>query len=167
MPDAKPKSIPQWQRQGAIPPSSTDSDENNSASKTTEEEPSSRATLLEQAAKFLEHEEICDASREQKVAFLEGKGLRRDEIDDLLGMLPDEDGVSKDMPTKTATRSEVGILPTNSRSVNMLTVFRLCRVQQRIRRSPAYRLLEQRNRPPYPQSSPTPSFSFICSVLHL
>lgn len=109
MPDGKPNSIPQWQRQGATPPASTDSDACNSTSKTAEAEPSSRATLLEQAAKFLDHGEIRDASRDQKIAFLEGKGLRRGEIDDLLGMLPDEDGSPKEMPTISAARSEVNI----------------------------------------------------------
>lgn len=109
MPDAKPNSIPQWQRQEATSPASTDSDACNSTSKTAEAEPSSRPTLLEQSAKFLEHEEIRDGSRDQKIAFLEGKGLRRGEIDGLLGMLPDEDGSTKEIPTKSPARSEVNI----------------------------------------------------------
>ncbi|MCJ1243987.1 hypothetical protein MMC30_001184 [Trapelia coarctata] len=106
MPGTKPNSIPQWQRQGATIPSSTDSSTGNGTSEPAEGKPSPRATLMEQAAKFLEHEEIRDASRDKKTAFLEGKGLKRDEIHGLLGMLPDEGHSLAETPIETATRSE-------------------------------------------------------------
>lgn len=112
MPDTKPNTIPQWQRQGATTTSSTESGANSNAPSAADEKPSSRATLLEQAAKFLEHEEIRDASRDQKVTFLEGKGLRRDEIHELLGMLSDEGSYSEETATETVAQSEVNILVT-------------------------------------------------------
>jgi len=112
MPDTKPNTIPQWQRQGATTTSSTESGANNNAPSAADEKPSSRATLLEQAAKFLEHKEIRDASRDQKVIFLEGKGLRRDEIHELLGMLSDEGSSSEETAIETVARSEVNILVT-------------------------------------------------------
>lgn len=107
MPDAKPNSIPQWQRQGATSSSSTDSGASNSTSDTAESKPSPRAALLEQAARFLEHEEIRDASRDRKIAFLEGKGLTEDEIHELLGLLPNDDGARMETTPGAVARSEV------------------------------------------------------------
>ena len=41
-------------------------------------------TLLEQASRFLDDPTIRDAPREKKVAFLESKGVKADEIEQLL-----------------------------------------------------------------------------------
>lgn len=49
-------------------------------------EAASRATIVEQAKKFLEEDEVRDASTDKKIAFLQGKGLKRDEINELLGV---------------------------------------------------------------------------------
>ncbi|KAI9839519.1 MAG: hypothetical protein M1819_002144 [Sarea resinae] len=73
--------IPQWQRK--------DCSEGLTAEKASSEAPSekpSRASLLEQASRFLEDDDIRDASTDRKVAFLESKGLTNDEIDSLLGV---------------------------------------------------------------------------------
>jgi Pex14 N-terminal domain len=49
-------------------------------------EPRSRETVIEQAKKFLEEDEVRNASTDKKIAFLESKGLRSEEIHDLLGV---------------------------------------------------------------------------------
>jgi hypothetical protein len=46
----------------------------------------SRETIVEQAKKFLEEEEVRNASTDKKIAFLEGKGLKNEEINALLGV---------------------------------------------------------------------------------
>jgi hypothetical protein len=83
MPDAKAKSIPQWQRQIAT--------ENTTAEQDT---PLPKHALLEQAAKFLDHDDIRNASLDQKVAFLESKGLNSEDVRELLGHLPEQDASS-------------------------------------------------------------------------
>ncbi|KAI9775519.1 MAG: hypothetical protein M1839_001060 [Geoglossum umbratile] len=70
------KSAPQWQRQ---PPLGAPGSSAASASV-------SRAELREQASKFLEDDEIRDASTSRKVAFLESKGLTNGEIQELIGV---------------------------------------------------------------------------------
>ncbi|KAB8288829.1 hypothetical protein EYC80_010731 [Monilinia laxa] len=49
-------------------------------------EPPSRTMVLEQARKFLEEDEVKNASTDKKIAFLESKGLERDDIQELLGV---------------------------------------------------------------------------------
>ncbi|KAI9643001.1 hypothetical protein NHQ30_008735 [Ciborinia camelliae] len=49
-------------------------------------EPPSRTTVLEQAKKFLEEDEVKNASTDKKIAFLKSKGLEGDDIQELLGM---------------------------------------------------------------------------------
>jgi len=46
----------------------------------------SRETLLEQAKKFLQEDEVHDANTDKKIAFLESKGVRTEEIHELLGV---------------------------------------------------------------------------------
>ena len=65
---------------------------------------------MEQAVKFLDHAEIRDASKDQKIAFLEGKGLKTDEIYELLGIPSDQESSSEEASIETATRSEVNNL---------------------------------------------------------
>ena len=71
--------IPAWQTKAA------------SASAKPEEtvpaqEEESRETVIAQARKFLEEDEVRDASTDKKIAFLESKGLRNEEIQELLGI---------------------------------------------------------------------------------
>jgi hypothetical protein len=61
----------------------------------------SRATVIEQARKFLEEGEVRDASTDKKIAFLESKGLQSDEIQELLGVTRNSEA--------TATAPEVNI----------------------------------------------------------
>lgn len=80
----KAKGIPSWQRQeSSNPPKQLD---NTPPSKepAEQETPEPRASLTEQASKFLEDESIRDAPIERKKLFLESKGLKKTEIDDML-----------------------------------------------------------------------------------
>lgn len=79
----KPKGIPSWQLQ-------EDTDTSGAADQASSHEPeegsprSSRATLIERAAKFLEDDDVRDAPAERKQYFLKLKGLTEEEIEDLL-----------------------------------------------------------------------------------
>ncbi|RDW90326.1 peroxisomal membrane protein PEX14 [Aspergillus mulundensis] len=85
--DSRP-SIPSWQRQhpASSPPTSdgnaTDNDD--------------RSTLLEQASNFLQDDSIRDAPTDQKITFLESKGLTATEIDSLLGVSRNPEANSSD-----------------------------------------------------------------------
>ena len=54
----------------------------------------SRETVIEQAKKFLEEDEVRDASTDKKVAFLESKGLQGDEIQKLLGVTRNQEATA-------------------------------------------------------------------------
>lgn len=82
--------IPPWQRATSLPgaeepkkeattppPESSVSDVENSKSEEVD--------VKEQAAKFLQDPSITDAPHEKKIAFLESKGVKREDIDTLLG----------------------------------------------------------------------------------
>ena len=83
---AKPP-IPPWQRQSDSLPSEQSRDaEKGSNGNETQDSPPSPSTLLQQAAKFLENDEIQSSSTERKISFLESKGVRNEEIHELLGI---------------------------------------------------------------------------------
>ena len=99
MTDPKAKSIPQWQRQGAAKPPEKSAKE--PVKSVHEEKPlPSRASLLEQAAEFLEAKDIRDAPTERKISFLESKGLTNEEVHRLLGVSRHTDHVTE--PTAEA-----------------------------------------------------------------
>jgi hypothetical protein len=75
--DKKP-AVPSWQLQSKL----TDTKEAEQAAPKS----SSRETMIEQAKKFLKEDEVRNASTDKKIAFLEGKGLKSEEITDLLGV---------------------------------------------------------------------------------
>lgn len=106
---APKSSIPAWQRSTSVPgaeeltkpeePANLAQEETSAKAPDghpieivdEEETPSTQSkTLREQAAKFLQDPNIQDADRERKVAFLESKGVRRDDIEALLGKDPEE-----------------------------------------------------------------------------
>ena len=58
----------------------------NSELKSSSSATGSRNYLLEQASKFLQDKSVRDAPNEQKIAFLDSKGLKMDEIGKLLGI---------------------------------------------------------------------------------
>ena len=81
--EAKPKAgVPSWQRQAPVEEESKKEDKDETEST---EEPS-RTELIESAKKFLEEDEVKDATTEKKIAFLESKGLKNEEIEQLLGV---------------------------------------------------------------------------------
>ncbi|KAI4177401.1 MAG: hypothetical protein LQ343_000381, partial [Gyalolechia ehrenbergii] len=83
--EGKKISIPQWQRQ-----SDSELQEDPNYDSTPQRTPTStaprpsRATLLEQASKFLGEDDIKYAPEDRKIAFLENKGLTQEEISTLL-----------------------------------------------------------------------------------
>jgi hypothetical protein len=85
--ESKPKGgVPSWQMkpEASDPKPATEEKPASSSSSSPEVKP--RTSVLEDARKFLEEEEVKDASTDKKVAFLEGKGLTSEEIHQLLGI---------------------------------------------------------------------------------
>jgi hypothetical protein len=86
---APKSSIPSWQRATSLPgaedlkpeaaaPPAEDSSDAGAADLEPED-------LKEQARKFLDDPSIKDASPERKIAFLEAKGLKREDVESLVG----------------------------------------------------------------------------------
>ncbi|KAI2726403.1 hypothetical protein CBS147332_3290 [Penicillium roqueforti] len=104
MPDdtSKTASIPSWQR-----PNKTAEE---SPSPTSDDAPATtatpRQTLLDQASKFLEDESIRDAPTERKISFLESKGLRSDDIEQVLGASRNAETSSSSTAPKDKTPEE-------------------------------------------------------------
>ncbi|RDW75684.1 hypothetical protein BP5796_06505 [Coleophoma crateriformis] len=84
--DKKP-GVPAWQLEASQKPASTPeiAAEPSASGPESHAEPN-RATILEQAKKFLEEDEVRNASTDKKIAFLESKGLESQEIQELLGV---------------------------------------------------------------------------------
>jgi hypothetical protein len=82
--------VPSWQKQQPQTPEENPiPDKSQSTPATTEpitSGSSSRASIVENARKFLEDEEVKNATTDKKIAFLESKGLDSDEIHELLGI---------------------------------------------------------------------------------
>ena len=109
--DTKVGSIPSWQCRDSSseppdPPGLVQEDPSSPTSPFSKEDPqrdpqsdfhASRASLLNQAAKFLQEDDIRGAAIERKKAFLESKGLSNLEIEELLAISPSEDASSDDM----------------------------------------------------------------------
>ncbi len=84
--EAKKASVPQWQQQWQEPGSSDSVNGGPTVSEASQntDPPPSRASLVEQASRFLQEDGIKDAPTERKVAFLESKGLTQEEIHKLV-----------------------------------------------------------------------------------
>ncbi|KAF7913087.1 uncharacterized protein EAE98_011638 [Botrytis deweyae] len=80
--EAKPPGVPAWQLKSEAKGEAGQSSE----PQPTAIEPPSRAAVLEQARKFLEEDDVKNASTDKKIAFLESKGLEGDDIQELLGV---------------------------------------------------------------------------------
>lgn len=72
----------------------------------------SEGDLMEQASKFLEHDEIRGASNERKIEFLKKKGLATEGIHKLLG--DSRDSPDEETGSKTSPREEVLVRDINS-----------------------------------------------------
>jgi hypothetical protein len=88
-PDTKKAGVPSWQLKSKEATSKVDVKEEKEDTPTP-----NRETVIEQAKKFLEEDEVRNASTDKKIAFLEGKGLRREEIEGLLGITRNEEASS-------------------------------------------------------------------------
>lgn len=104
--DQKPKApaIPSWQQ---VPPQP----EKEAAPSDAANEPQhNELDPIEQARLFLQHDEIKDAPHDEKVAFLEKKGLQSADIQKLLGQLDNTSNTSDDglrtIHDSTATASD-------------------------------------------------------------
>ncbi|KFY40440.1 hypothetical protein V494_03503 [Pseudogymnoascus sp. VKM F-4513 (FW-928)] len=83
--ETKPKGgVPSWQMKPEASDPKPAAEEKQASESTPEVKP--RESVLEDARKFLEEDEVKDASTDKKVAFLEGKGLTSEEIHQLLGI---------------------------------------------------------------------------------
>jgi hypothetical protein len=86
----KKAGVPSWQLKSK---DETAKEEEKSSAEST-----SRETIIEQAKKFLEEDEVRNASTDKKIAFLESKGLRSEEIQDLLGITMNPEASSEVAP---------------------------------------------------------------------
>jgi len=91
--NSKKASIPEWQRQGQ--PDTPIEPQPKPEEPSKEPAPPSRPALLEQASKFLQEDEIREASTDRKIAFLESKGLTNEEISKLIGVSRNADASSE------------------------------------------------------------------------
>jgi hypothetical protein len=85
-PSTKKAGVPSWQLKSKDETTKVEMKEEKEDQQTP-----SRETVIEQAKKFLEEDEVRNASTDKKIAFLEGKGLRREEIQGLLGITRNEE----------------------------------------------------------------------------
>lgn len=80
--DSKPKAgVPSWQMKKI-----EEAETEKSASTEASTDDASRTKLVENAKKFLEEDEVKDATTDKKISFLESKGLNSKEIEKLLGV---------------------------------------------------------------------------------
>jgi hypothetical protein len=96
--DGPKRAMPLRQQQQRIPETPTLS--SGQADKVPSNNASSQAQLLEQARKFLDDDEIRSAPREKKVAFLESKGVQKEDIKTLLDT-PRIDDSAKEAPIQS------------------------------------------------------------------
>jgi hypothetical protein len=94
--------IPSWQRAQSATPASpaqqrqAEPTPEPGTEEFAEHQPAAEGvSLLEQASKFLKDPSIRDAPRDRKAAFLETKGLSKDEVEKLLGAELEQDTSSK------------------------------------------------------------------------
>ncbi|KAH7407288.1 peroxisomal membrane anchor protein conserved region-domain-containing protein [Cadophora sp. MPI-SDFR-AT-0126] len=102
-PPERKAAIPAWQIKAASQSAKTDEP-------VATQKASSRETVIAQARKFLEEDEVRDASTDKKIAFLESKGLGNEEIQELLGVTRNTEAsntseASEPTPTPSTTTS--------------------------------------------------------------
>ena len=118
---AASKTIPSWQ----LPSIShaSDSSKMQTDRSTEDARPDPRVSLIEKASKFLDDEEIREASKERKVYFLRIKGLTDQEIQDLLakkeGIIHSEQKTSAEDETHASTEPNDATAPAEEVDVDM------------------------------------------------
>ena len=80
--DRKESGVPSWQ----LKPSGASQDEKSEGQDSALQQTPSRASVLENARRFLLEDEVRNAPTDKQVAFLESKGLESHEIQELLGV---------------------------------------------------------------------------------
>ena len=109
---SRTETTPSWQQASkADDPQELRASKDPSVHNNTDAE-GSEDELLEQASKFLEHDEIKDASNERKIEYLKKKGLATERIHKLLGDLRDS-SVEK-TGSKTSSKEEALVCDVSS-----------------------------------------------------
>jgi hypothetical protein len=86
----KKTGVPSWQ----LKPSGTSQDDQTEGQNTAPQPTPSRASIIEDARRFLLEDEVRNAPTDKQVAFLEGKGLESQEIQELLGVTRNTDATA-------------------------------------------------------------------------
>lgn len=86
----KKAQVPSWQLKEKAEPA----DRENKPEPTPKHEETDRETIISQARKFLDEDEVRNSSTDKKIAFLESKGLRSEEIEALLGVARNTEATS-------------------------------------------------------------------------
>ncbi|RDL40241.1 uncharacterized protein BP5553_00220 [Venustampulla echinocandica] len=106
-PEGKKPGVPLWQLKSQ--------EKKESMEESTEPAPTpestSRDEVLEQAKKFLEEDEAKDASTDKKIAFLESKGVRSEEITELLGVTRNTEASNPAPSQAPQTQSPASVKP--------------------------------------------------------
>jgi hypothetical protein len=92
----KKPGVPSWQLKSKEEPVKTEEQPAPEAPKAP-----SRETIIEQAKKFLEEDEVRNASTDKKITFLKSKGLQSEEIQGLLGITMNPEASSEVAPSPT------------------------------------------------------------------
>ena len=100
--DQKKSSVPAWE---------TDLKKATPTEGDTEPQPPSRDALIEQAKKFLEEDEVRNASTDKKISFLEGKGLSSEEIQSLIGVARHPEASSTPASSTVSTETLTSTCP--------------------------------------------------------
>jgi hypothetical protein len=88
-PSQKKPGVPSWQlssKDTTPAEADTDAESEAGAKAETQRESPSRESVIEQAKRFLQEDEVRNASTDKKISFLESKGLTSEEIQTLLGV---------------------------------------------------------------------------------
>jgi hypothetical protein len=80
--DKKKGGVPSWQ----LKPSDASQEVKNEGQDTAQQQTPSRASVIENARRFLLEDEVRNAPTDKQVSFLESKGLESHEIQELLGV---------------------------------------------------------------------------------
>ncbi|KAL8835669.1 MAG: hypothetical protein Q9176_006790 [Flavoplaca citrina] len=102
--ESNKRSTPDWQHEEAASSSTEDPKRGSETADAAEPPPPPRASIIEQASRFLNEDDIKDAPRERKIAFLRSKGLTEEEVSRLLE-LP-FDGTKAEMQERAATSEQ-------------------------------------------------------------
>lgn len=100
--DKKKTGVPSWQLKPSDASQDGESDGQDSAQ---QQSPSSRASVIENARRFLLEDEVRNAPTDKQVAFLESKGLESHEIQELLGVTRNVEATSSNAEVKWSLQS--------------------------------------------------------------